>query len=45
MNELQDSPSRPSDINKLRTPIQLLNTQNIDSNDSVFINEEKIITW
>ena len=38
-NEIQDSPFRPSNINELRTPLQPLNIQNIDLNDSVVINE------
>ena len=39
--EIQDSPFRPSNMNELRTPIQPLNMQNIDINDSVVINENR----
>ena len=45
--ETQDNPFRPSNLNELRTPIQPLNIQNIDLNDSVVkmkTAQERIIT-
>ena len=39
--EIQDNPFRPSNLNELRTPIQPLNMQNINLNDSVAINEDR----
>ena len=45
--ETQDNPFRPSNLNELRTPIQPLNMQNIDLNDSVVkmkTAQERIIT-
>ena len=41
-NEIQDNPFRPSNVKELRTPMQPLNIQNIDLNDSVVINEDRI---
>ena len=38
--EIQDNPFRPSNLNELRTPMQPLNIQNIDLNDSVVMNED-----
>ena len=38
-NEIQDNPFRPSNMNELKTPMQPLNIQNIDLNDSVIKNE------
>ena len=40
-NEIQDSLFRPSNMNELRTPMQPFNIQNIDSNDSVVIHEDR----
>ena len=40
--EVQDNPLRPSNMNELRTPMQPLSIQNIDLNDSVTINENRI---
>ena len=40
--EIQDNPFRPSNLNESRTPMQLLNIQNIDINDSVIINKNRI---
>ena len=39
--EIQGNPFRPSNLNELRTPMQPLNIQNIDLNDSVVINEDR----
>ena len=39
--EIQDNPFRPSNLNELRTPIQLLSMQNFDLNDFVVINEDR----
>ena len=39
--EIQGNPFRPSNLNKLRTPMQPLSIQNIDLNDSVVINEDR----
>ena len=39
--EIQDNPFRPSNMDELRTPIQSLNMQNIDLNDSVDMNEDR----
>ena len=39
--EIQDNPSRPSNLHELRTPIRPLSMQNIDLNDSVVINEDR----
>ena len=39
-NRTQDSPFRPSNNDELRTPMQPLNIQNIDLNDSVVINKD-----
>ena len=39
--EMQDNLFRPSNMDELRTPIQSLNMQNIDLNDSVDINEDR----
>ena len=39
--EIQDNPFRPSNLNELRTPMQPLNIQNIDLNDSVVMNEDR----
>ena len=41
-NEIQDSPFRPSNMNEFKTPMKPLNLQNIDLNDSVVINEDRI---
>ena len=40
-SEIQDNPFRPSNMNKLRTPMQPLIKQNIDLNDSVVIYEDR----
>ena len=40
-NEIRDSPSRPSKVKELRTPMQNLNIQSIELNDSVVINEDR----
>ena len=40
-NEIQDNFFRPSNKNELRTPMQLLNLQNIDLNYSVVIKEDR----
>ena len=40
-NEIQDNPFRSSNMNELRMPMQPLNIQNIDLNDSVVINEDR----
>ena len=37
----QDNPFRPSNNDELRTPMQPLNIQNIDLDDSVVINEDR----
>ena len=45
--EKQDNPSRPSEINKIRMPIQFVCIQNIDLIDPVIVNEtvqERVIT-
>ena len=39
--EIQDNPFRPSNLNELKTPMQPLNIQNIDLNDSVVMNEDR----
>ena len=36
-NEIHDNPFRPSIMNELKTPMQPLNIQNIDLNDSALI--------
>ena len=41
-NETQDNPFRPSNNDKLRTPMQPLNIQNMHLDDSVVINEDRI---
>ena len=38
---IQDNPFRPSKKNELRKPMQPLNIQNIDLNESVIINEDR----
>ena len=40
-NEIQDSPFRPSNMKELSTPMQPLNIQNIDLNDSVVKKEDR----
>ena len=40
-NKIKDNLFRSSNMNELRTPMQPLNIQNIDLNDSVVINENR----
>ena len=40
--EIQNNPFRPPNLNELRTPIQPSSMQNIDLNDSLVINEDRI---